>query len=91
MFFDCKELVNINGTIDMKSCTSYSNMFAGCTNLTAVKLRIMDTFSCSTAFPDFKAIDATNWDTSNVTNTTPDGIESISSPFIPVIFFLVIF
>ena len=69
MFRECSSLKNIIGTIDMKSCTSYSNMFAGCTNLTAVKLRIIDAFKCATAFnPSCTNIDATNWDISNVTN-----------------------
>lgn len=39
MFFDCKELVNINGTIDMKSCTDYTNMFYNCSKLRGVKIK----------------------------------------------------
>ena len=35
MFYNCKTLSNINGTIDMKSCTDYTNMFYG------LRLRIL--------------------------------------------------
>ena len=39
MFYDCSNLTTITGVIDMKSCTSYHNMFTGCTKLTGVKIK----------------------------------------------------
>ena len=39
MFYNCKTLSNINGTIDMKSCTDYTNMFYGCGKLRNVKIK----------------------------------------------------
>ena len=39
MFEYCRELTTITGVIDMKSCTSYDNMFSGCTKLTGVKIK----------------------------------------------------
>ena len=39
MFEYCRALTTIKGIIDMKSCTSYSGMFSGCTKLTGVKIK----------------------------------------------------
>ena len=39
MFDYCTSLTTIKGVIDMKSCTSYDNMFNGCTKLTGVKIK----------------------------------------------------
>ena len=39
MFEDCTSLTTIRGIIDMKSCTSYDNMFRYCDKLTGVKIK----------------------------------------------------
>ena len=39
MFQYCTSLRTITGVIDMKSCTSYSNMFENCNNLSGVKIK----------------------------------------------------
>ena len=39
MFDNCNALTAIKGVIDMNSCTSYNKMFAGCYNLTGVKIK----------------------------------------------------
>ena len=39
MFYGDKYLTTIKGVIDMKSCTSYDNMFYNCTSLTGVKIK----------------------------------------------------
>ena len=39
MFDGCNALTTITGVIDMKSCTSYDNMFYNCTKLTGVKIK----------------------------------------------------
>ena len=39
MFYNCSSLRKITGVIDMKSCTSYSDMFAYCSNLSGVKIK----------------------------------------------------
>ena len=39
MFQYCTSLRTIAGVIDMKSCTSYSNMFENCNNLSGVKIK----------------------------------------------------
>ena len=39
MFNRCYALTKITGIIDMKSCTSYDNMFYNCTKLTGVKIK----------------------------------------------------
>ena len=39
MFSICSNLTTIKGTIDMKSCTSYYNMFWNCAKLTGVKIK----------------------------------------------------
>ena len=39
MFYYCKALTTIKGVIDMKSCTSYDNMFTNCSKLTGVKIK----------------------------------------------------
>ena len=39
MFYNCSALQNIIGTIDLIKCTSLSNMFNNCTNLTTVTLK----------------------------------------------------
>lgn len=38
MFEDCSKLVNIEGVLDMSSCTNYMNMFVGCDTLVGVKV-----------------------------------------------------
>ena len=39
MFYDCTSLTTIKGVIDMKSCTSYDNMFKNCSKLKGVKIK----------------------------------------------------
>ena len=39
MFSSCRSLTTIKGIIDMKSCTSYDDMFYGCYKLTGVKIK----------------------------------------------------
>lgn len=39
MFYYCSSLTTITGTIDMKSCTKYNNMFRNCTKLKGVKIK----------------------------------------------------
>ena len=39
MFYNCRSLEHIEGIIDMKFCTSYGNMFYGCTKLSGVKIK----------------------------------------------------
>ena len=39
MFRYCYALTTIKGAINMKSCTSYDNMFIGCTKLSGVKIK----------------------------------------------------
>ena len=39
MFGWCNKLTTITGVIDMKSCTSYDNMFRYCDNLSGVKIK----------------------------------------------------
>lgn len=39
MFKDCSALTTIIGTIDMKSCTIYTDMFKDCSKLTGVKIK----------------------------------------------------
>lgn len=39
MFYGDKYLTKITGTIDMKSCTSYDNMFYNCSKLRGVQIK----------------------------------------------------
>ena len=39
MFYYCQALEHIEGIIDMKSCTDYSNMFLNCPKLSGVKIK----------------------------------------------------
>ena len=39
MFNDCQALEHIEGIIDMRSCTSYNNMFYRCDKLSGVKIK----------------------------------------------------
>ena len=39
MFMGCQNLTEIKGIIDMKSCTSYPDMFADCNKLSGVKIK----------------------------------------------------
>lgn len=39
MFELCSKLTTINGVLDMSSCTNYTDMFSGCTELSGVKIK----------------------------------------------------
>ena len=52
MFAQNDKLTTITGTLDLRSCTDYKDIFSGCTKLTMVKVKNLpvniDTF-CTTA------------------------------------------
>ena len=49
MFDNCQALEHIEGIIDMKSCTSYRNMFLNCSKLSGVKIKnLPDNFESET-------------------------------------------
>ena len=39
MFYRCRSLTTIKGTIDMKSCADYGYMFYNCSKLRGVKIK----------------------------------------------------
>jgi hypothetical protein len=52
MFYQASNLTTITGTLDLRACINYKDMFTGCDKLTMVKVKNLptdiDTF-CSTA------------------------------------------
>ena len=43
MFSDCTNLTTIEGTLDLKSCNDYEDMFLSCNNITSIKVKNLPT------------------------------------------------